>query len=237
MEDQTVRIIKTLEFIKNQLGSVCTNAFTYDNIIEVLTASLIGVGMPRVRKTVGMILIEPLCSKEETTVQMSGDKWTLQAEQLQVGEWLTIFRNSEGFEPMKLVWIGDFPHIFVFVNRDGLNKLEYTKGELAELMRSGAANRIENLDMPLMDRATNKMLQKMHEKLIYNATHDPVTDLFTSDEFVKQLKYEMTILNNSAHMLCHMEVQDYRMITNICGVAGGNQLLKKTDPLIDRPIG
>ncbi|MFZ2171469.1 MAG: EAL domain-containing protein, partial [Methylococcaceae bacterium] len=132
-----------------------------------------------------------------------------------------------GFEPMKLVWIGYFPQIFVFANRDGLNKLEITKNDLAELMKNGAANKIENLDVPLMYRATNIMLQKMHEKLIYNATHDPVTDLFTRDEFAKQLKHEMTILGNSSHMLCHMEIQDYRMINNICGVDGGNQLLIK----------
>ena len=232
LEEQTGRIIKTIELIDDQLGSICTNAFIHDSFIEELTALLIGVGTPRVRKAVEMIVIEPLSIKEETTVQMSDDKWTLQVEQLRVGEWLTIFRNSEGFEPMKLVWIGDFPQIFVFVNRDGLNKLEYTKGELAELMRSGAANKIESLDVPLMDRATNMMLQKMHEKLIYNATHDPVTDLFTRDEFVKQLKHEMTILGSSVHMLCHIEVQDYRMITNICGVAGGNQLLKKLTHLL-----
>jgi diguanylate cyclase (GGDEF)-like protein len=227
LEEQTGRIIKTLELIDEQLGSVCTNAFIHDSIIEELTALLIGIGTPRVRKTVEMIPIEPLSAKKEPSVQMSGDKWTLQVEQLRVGEWLTILCDSEGFEPMKLVWIGDFPPIFVFANRDGLNKLEFSKGELAELMRSGAANRIENLDVPLMDRATNRMLQKMHEKLIYNAIHDPVTDLFTRDEFVKQLKHEMTMLGNSGHMLCHMEIQDYRMISNICGVAGGNQLLKK----------
>ena len=227
LEEQTGRIIKTLEFIEDQLGSVCTNAFIHDSIIEELTAFLLGVGTPRVRKAVEMVPIEPLSTKEEASVHMIEDKWTLQVEQLRVGEWLTIFRNySEGFEPMKLVWIGDFSPIFVFANRDGLNKLEFTKGELAELMRSGAANRIENLDLPLMDRATNMMLQKMHEKLIYNAIHDPVTDLFTRDEFAKQLKHEMTILGNSSHMLCHVEIQDYRMISNVCGVSGGNQLLK-----------
>ena len=226
-DEQADSIIKTLELIGDQLGSVCTNVFTYDVIIEELSALLIGVGSPRVRKAVEMIHIEPINTNEEISVQMSEDKWILQVEQLRAGEWLTILRDSGGFEPMKLVWIGDFPQIFVFVNRDGLNKLDVTKGELAELMQSGAANRIENLDVPLMDRATNMMLQKMHEKLIYNATHDPVTDLFTRDEFAKQLKHEITMLGNSSHMLCHIEIQDYRMISNVCGLAGGNQLLKK----------
>lgn len=232
LEEQTGRIITTLEFIEDELGSVCTNTFTCDSIIEVLTALLLGEGKHRVRKAVEMITIEPLSTKKETSFQMSGDKWTLQVEQLRVGEWLTILRNSEGFEPMKLVWIGDSPQIFVFVNRDGFNKLEFTKAELAELMQTGAAIRIESLDVPLMDRATNMMLQKMHEKLIYNATHDQLTGLFTRDEFIKQLKHEMTILGNSGHMLCQIEIHDYRMICNICGAAGGDELLKKQTHLL-----
>jgi diguanylate cyclase (GGDEF)-like protein len=99
-------------------------------------------------------------------------------------------------------------------------------------MRNGAANRIENLDAPLMDRATNTMLQKMQETLIYNATHDPVTDLLTRDAFAKQFKHEIGLLGNSSHVLCHIEVQDYRLITNSCGVTGGNQLLKKLTHLL-----
>ncbi len=231
-EEQAGNILKTLEFIEDQFGSVCTNVFLRDSILEELNACLIGVGKPRIRKAVEMIAIEPLCVKEEASVQMNEDKWTLQVGQLRVGEWLTIFRNSAGFEPMKLVWIGDFLQVFVFTDRDGLNKLEYTKFELAELMRNGGANRTENLDVPLMDRATNTMLQKMHEKLIYNAIHDPVTDLLNRDEFVKQLKHEMTVLGNAGHMLCQIEVQDYRMITNICGLAGSNLLLKNLTHLL-----
>ncbi|MFZ2169914.1 MAG: DUF1631 family protein, partial [Methylococcaceae bacterium] len=42
-EEQTDKIIKTLEFIEDQLGSVCTNAFTQGIIIEALTALLLGV--------------------------------------------------------------------------------------------------------------------------------------------------------------------------------------------------
>lgn len=227
LEEQSDRVLKTLEFVEDQLSSVCTNAFIHDSIIEELTALLIGIGTPRVRKEVEMMAIEPVSIKDKASVQVSDDNWLLQVEQLRVGEWLTIFRNAEGFEPMKLVWIGDLLPIYVFVDRDGLNKLEFTKGELAELLQHGGANRTENLDAPLMDRATNTMLQKMYEKLIYNAIHDPVTGLYTRDEFVKRLKHEMATIGNSVHMLCHIEIQDFRMITNICGVEGGNQLLKK----------
>ena len=227
LDQHTDAITKTLHFIEDHLGSVCTNAFIHDSVLEELNAVLLGAGSPRVRKTPEMISIKPAINVDDHVAQTNGSKWFLQVEQLRVGEWLTVFRNSEGFQPMKLIWIGEFLPIFVFTDRDGLHKLELTKIELAELMQNGGANRIENLDVPLMDRATNTMLQKMHEKLIYNATHDPVTGLFTRDEFTKQLKHEKTTIGNSSHMLCQIVIQDFRLMTNIVGMEGGNQLLKK----------
>jgi len=227
LEEQSDQIRATLAFIDDQLSTVCTNAFKHDKIIDDLTSCLIGVGSLRVRKAIGTTTLEPLTSDQSDLSQNIENHWLFEVEQLRTGEWLSIFRNSEGFEPMKLVWIGDIPPIFVFTNRDGLSKLELTKFEVAELMRNGAASKIENLDEPLMDRATNAMLQKMQETLIYNATHDPVTDLLTRDEFAKQFKHEISLLGNSSHVLCHIEVQDYRLIANSCGLAGSNQLLKK----------
>jgi diguanylate cyclase (GGDEF)-like protein len=219
---QASSIQKTLAFIADNLKSVCPDALQRNNIIDELTASLLGVGNPKVRKRFETIRIEP----EKPAIQLVENSWTLLVDQLRVGEWLMI-SSTQGFEPMKLVWIGDVLQVYVFVNRNGLNALELSKSELAERLRIGAAHKMENLDTPLMDRATNSMLQNMHEKLIYNATHDPVTELFTRDEFVKQLKNEMTKLGESQHMLCHIEILDFRVITNICGVEGGEQLLKR----------
>ena len=236
LEQQRETIEQTLAFIKDQLGTVCANAFQLDKIIDELSSCLILPGSLNIRKALGQITLEPSLPDQKDQSAFIDDHWMLQAGQLQVGDWLTVFRNSAGFEPMKLVWYGDLPPIFVFANRDGQNKLECTKAELAELMRNGAANKIENLDEPLMDRATNAMLQKMQETLIYNATHDPVTDLLTREEFAKQFKHEISLLANSSHVLCHVEVQDFRMIANSCGLAGGNQLLKKITHILTSQI-
>jgi GGDEF domain-containing protein len=213
-----------LAFIDNQLGTVCTNAFLHGKVIEELTASLLGSGTPRVRTALEMVDIEP---KKTTPINLIENNWTEQSGQLQAGDWFMLFREGEESEPLKLVWIGDTLDVFVFVNRDGLKKLELNREELAELMRNGAISKIDSLDVPLMDRATNMMLQKMYERLIYNAGHDPITALYNRREFIKRLKQEMPKLTDSQHMLCHIELLDYRMITNACGLAGGDELLKE----------
>lgn len=224
---QAGSIHKTLEFIEHELKPVCPDSLQRHSIIEELSATLLGVGTPKVRKRFETVKIEPKAAPPEPEV----NSWLLQVEQLAVGDWLMISLDALGFEPMKLVWIGDVIPVYVFVNRDGLLKQEFDKMELAERLKSGDAYNMENLDAPLMERATNSMLQNMHGKLIHNATHDPTTDLFTRDEFIKQLKNEMVKIGDSRHMLCHMEVLDFRLITNVCGVEGGEQLLKRLSQL------
>lgn len=225
---QSGSIHKIIDVIDENLRPVCTDATQRRKIIEELTALLLGSGP---HKAVKRLETNGGATEASANVTLE-DNWTLLVEQLQVGEWLTMPSGSAGIEPMKLVWIGDVMQVYVFVNRDGLNSLELGKSELASLFRSGAAQKMESLDTPLMDRATNSMLQKMHEKLIHNATHDPVTNLYTRDEFVRQLKHEMAKLGNSAHMLCHVEVLDFRVITNICGAVGNEQLLKRLASLM-----
>lgn len=225
---QTLSIQNALKYVEDNLSPVCTNIFQRDKVVEELTALLLGSGESKLRKTMETVRI-PLANPDR---KASDDVWANSLKQLGVGDWMMILHDSQGFEPMKLVWIGDALQLCVFVNRDGLNKLEFSKAELADLMQSGGAYKVESLDAPLMDRATNLMLQKMHGTLIYNATHDTETDLFTRDEFVKLLKIEISKFDKSRHMLCHLEVLDFRDITNICGTAGGIQLLKYLSELV-----
>lgn len=227
---QCVSIERTLKFIDQHLSSVCSNEFQRHHVMEELSAILLGAGSPKVRKSIKAIKIPPSSSEQEI-IQTQTDAWTTLVEQLQVGDWITL-EDREREQAMKLVWIGDLDPVYVFVDRDGMNKREFTKTALAERFRNASAKKIENLDAPLTDRTTNQLMQTMYGKLIFNATHDPETHLLTRIEFVKQLKNELLKPNPFHHMLCHLEVQDFRVITNICGSGGGQQLLQILTGLI-----
>lgn len=218
---QSGSIQKTLNFIREQLGTICGDESRINHVLGELNAMLLGSGQPKVRKAVKMIKAPPVGARVAAQV---GIELLFQVEELMVGDWLMISGGSSGGEPMKLVWISDDRQTYVLVNRDVSSKIEFNQGELLMLLQSGAANKMESLDTPLADRATHLMLRKIHEKLIYNATHDPITGLLTSDEFIKQLKIELSAPGNSQHMLCHLEILDFRLITNICGVKGGVEL-------------
>jgi diguanylate cyclase (GGDEF)-like protein len=223
-----------LEFINSNLGSVCTNAFVHSKIMAELSATLIGTGTPRVRKPIDKTVVEPKARK--ITNEFISDSWMLQVEQFTIGDWFTFSLEKEAFEPLNLIWIGETPPTYVFVNRDGYKKQELTRKELAELLESGAVTQIENLDEPLMNRATTTMLQQMQEKLIHSVSHDPITNLPNRKRFINLLKEQLSD-PNAAHVLGYLEIEDFRIITNVCGLIGGDQLLLQVSQSVSNELG
>ena len=232
--ERSAYIEMELDYINNMLGTICTNAFTQGKIIEELNASLVGTGSPRTRTPIGKVLVEPKAAN--TKKEFISDSWLLKVDQLNVGGWFMFSLGKEIFEPLNLVWIGEFPPVYVFVNRDGHKKQELCPKELAERLQSGTVAQIGNLDEPLMDRATTAMLQQMQEKLIHSVTHDPLTDLPNRKRFINLLK-EQLANQHGAHMLCYLEIQDVRVITNVCGLVGGDQLLLHVSKQITDKLG
>lgn len=222
-QDQRHQIETELDFINSKLETVSTNAFFHNKVMQELRQTLIGVGSPPEKKSFITTLYE---GKEvEPRKEKNIDRRHLEIDQFETGDWFTFSLQKEDFEPLKLVWIGELPEIFVFVNRDGYKKQELSRNNLAELLESGAVTQIENLDEPVMDRATTTMLQQMQEKLMHSVSHDPTTNLPNRKRFISLVKDHIHQYSQSNHVLGYLEIEDFRIITNVCGVAGGDQLL------------
>ncbi|WP_411727674.1 DUF1631 family protein [Methyloglobulus sp.] len=233
-EEQFSIIEMALEAINGQLGSVCTNVFVHGKIMDELKATLLGTGNPRIRKPITKAFIEP--KAKETPNQSISDRWHLEVDQFEPGNWFTFSLEKESFEPLKLIWIGEIPEVYVFINQDGYKRQELTRNKLAEFLQSGIVTQIENLDEPLMDRATTTMLQQMQEKLVHSVSHDPITNLPNRKRFINLLKEQIADLNGT-HVLGYLEIEDFRVITNVCGSTGGDQLLLQVAQSVSNELG
>lgn len=224
--------ITTLDFIDHELQPVNANRLSHSNIQNELRALLLDKKIKLGSDALKMAYFE---LDKNKSVSTNIRKPTNEVDHLKVGEWLTFLLDNK-FEPLKIAWISHTHILFVFVNRDGVKKLELKADNLAEMIREGKANPTDSLDTPIMDRATYLMLQKLHEKLIFNATHDSTTHLLNQKEFITQLKRELTNLDNAKYLLCNIEIQDFRTITNACGVSGVETLLKQLANLLKQYV-
>ena len=62
---------------------------------------------------------------------------------------------------IKLSWKSDVSDAYVFVNRRGLKVLEMTMVGVAKLFRNGSAQILQDVNVPIMDRALGAMLETL----------------------------------------------------------------------------
>ncbi len=78
----------------------------------------------------------------------------------------------------------------------------------------------------------------LNEKLTYQATHDPLTDLINRNEFDRRL--ERVILsareNESEHALCYMDLDQFKVVNDICSHAAGDELLRQISTQLSQII-
>ncbi len=104
------------------------------------------------------LLVDDL--EPETVAVAIHDKFTEQAESLEIGTWLALFDGEEK-KRVKLSWKSDVTDVFVFVNRKGVKALELTVDGLAMHLRDGSAEVLDVTNAPIMDRALGAMLDAL----------------------------------------------------------------------------
>ncbi len=221
-----------LNQIDEELAIVCSDFFQHRKIIDDLSSHLIGIGQPPVRTKPEMVIADSRnTSSEDSDTDAIPEYLQLYADkvlELRVGDWLMFNLQGAERQPLNLVWIGENPWSFVFVNRKGQKSNELSLQSLATFFKHKLVWKIESLDTPLSERTFSTMLQDMHHKLIQQSTVDDHTGLINRKEFDKRLKQEFSQLNDdgSNHYLCNFEIEQIRWIDRTCGIDAAESLLK-----------
>ncbi len=169
-----------LHFVDKGLSRVCIEKAEQDHIVDKLADSLM---VPGATKQLGHIKVIKRSATRAATRLPDAD--ALAVRQLGIGDW---FKFASSIAPLNLVWIGENPAVYVFANYSGIRKLELEQDEFLQMLQSGAAERTEDVEMPLIDRSYSCMVQQMHRKLAWQATHDPVTGLPNQSEFLRGIR-------------------------------------------------
>lgn len=164
-------------------------------------------------------------------------RWVRRARNLQVGAWVEYGENDEATQ-MRLAWIGQDHHKFVFVNHQGMKVVELSLREMAEHLQSGHARRIDDPDQPFVDQNLDAMVQDMYNQMNYQATHDELTGLINRKEFERHLKHALADARGrqNQHAVCHMDLDQFKVINTACGHEAGDTMLKKVGDLLNTYI-
>lgn len=127
---------------------------------------------------------------------------------------------------MQLVWIGEQPAGYGFINRPATRSLRLTPAEFAKQIHSGALKRGDNRGLPLLERSQNSTVDNLYRQLAWRAHHDPGTELLNRNGFLHALERRPRA-NAGETYLCLLDVEPYRALIDSRGPAAGTTLLRE----------
>jgi len=160
--------------------------------------------------------------------------WLKRVRRLKEGDWVVFNEGDSSQQRLRIAWIAAQTQRIVFVNVLGVRADVLDFITLARNLYQGNAQVLDNADEPAMDRAQYSMLQELHSQLLHQSTHDQLTGLMNRREFEARLEdmlYEAKH-ENSRHVVCFIGLDKFSVINNVCGYAGGDQLLREISVML-----
>lgn len=177
---------------------------------------------------------DAFCYIDDEAIQSQAlSRWVRRARNLRVGSWIEYGEDKQTTQ-MHLAWIGQDHHKFVFVNHQGMKVVELSLREMAEHLQSGHAKLIDAPDEPFVDRNLDAMVQDIYNQMSYQTSHDELTGLINRSQLERELARTLAEAkrNQSEHALCHINLDQFKVVSNTCGRQAGDQLLTEISKLL-----
>ena len=182
---------------------------------------------------------EPKLEESTAEARWSWHRGVDLARTLEVGTWLRVAYDAGRSRIVTIAWIGDHHAAFTLVNRKGAKVLDLGLREMAQGLADSVIEVVGDIDAPLVERASRNMLQKMHDRLAYQATHDALTGLINRKEFERLVEAAVrtATADGSQSLLLFMDLDQFKVINNTCGHDAGDELLRTLVPDLREELG
>lgn len=172
--------------------------------------------------------LNPAADSDDESVRRDFERALVRARKIQIGEWLAASDVEGRPVILTVAFVGDASASFVLVNRRGIKNRELDLKQMAQALFEGKITLLEDFDLPLMERASQRMLENMHNQLAYQASHDELTQLLNRKEFERAVDAGIAQARRTGvqHALLYIDLDQFKIINNTSGHTAGDELLK-----------
>ena len=182
--------------------------------------------------------VNPESDARDERVRQSFEQAVQRSRRIQVGEWLATADPAGRPLILTVAFVGDAASSFVLVNRKGIKSRDLSLKEMADGLHEGQITLLDDYDLPLMERASQRMLENMHNELAYQAAHDDLTHLMNRKEFERHVHDAIQEARGSEiqHALLYIDLDQFKIVNNTSGHTAGDELLKVIADALTRTL-
>jgi diguanylate cyclase (GGDEF)-like protein len=161
-------------------------------------------------------------------------EWVSQARRLQVGDALELGAGTPRAERVELAWVAEDQGAFAFVNRRGEKVATLSLQEVAMQLRRGSARPLLVPAEPLVERALDGVMERVHRRLEDQARRDPSTGVLTPLAFEQALETASrdAALRKATYSLCYLDLDRFRVLLDVQGPAAGAAYMAALGPAL-----
>lgn len=162
------------------------------------------------------------------------NRWLNRSKALRTGERLVMNANTKKPYPVTLVWIGDDFNPYVFVDDRGHKTSTLTLQQVAMYLRRGVMKPVTEEGDGAVDRALFGVVNRLHEQVAEQATHDTLTGLLNRKMFTQSLEQRLPQQGdqNPGAVLCLLSAENLKTINEQYGVEVGDKLIQDVSKLM-----
>jgi diguanylate cyclase (GGDEF)-like protein/PAS domain S-box-containing protein len=146
------------------------------------------------------------------------------------------------------IYTADIPVMNSFIECCLLNPAHVYKQEFRQLDSQGEINWFRVAAKPVEHEDKTKSLllvcediteaRELSEKITYQASHDALTGLANRIEFDHYVKHaiELVHIDDSEHVLCYLDLDQFKIINDTCGHLAGDELLRQLGDTLKNQI-
>lgn len=166
-------------------------------------------------------------------------RWIKRAKGLHKGQWLEALAPPQATVLYQLAWVADDFSQFILANQQGKKVSELTLQEMAEKLRQRSLAALEHAARPAVEQGLDTLVQKIYEKLAFEASHDQLTGLCTRREFSQCIAQSVANAKQQRcrYTLIFIDILQFKLINNSCGYEAGDRLLRELSRSLQKLAG
>jgi len=171
---------------------------------------------------------------EDATTTHIEQNWLDLVRGIKLDDWIVEQRGPGHARMINLAWKNTGSTRYVFIDGKGTKRLDVEQHNLANMFKQRQCSLLEDGNIPIVERAVNRLLKNTFEQIKNESDVDNLTGLLRRNVFQRKISDLLDMTNDVGdhHIMLMLDIDQFSAINDLCGQKGGDSLLLTVSNII-----